>query len=86
MFESVGAKPLNTTGIELDVHMVTDVCDNRCATVRKSLILKTERCWSGRSGTLGKRFWRGSPSDTERPVRAIDSTTSRHRMLLDLNA
>ena len=31
----------------------TGVCDNQFATARKLLILKTERCWSGRSGTLG---------------------------------
>jgi len=24
---------------------------------RKLLILNMERCWSGRSGTLGKRLW-----------------------------
>jgi hypothetical protein len=38
--ESVGAKPLNTNEIELETHMVVDVCDNRWATARKLLILK----------------------------------------------
>jgi hypothetical protein len=38
--ESVGAKPLNTNEIELETHMVADVCDNRWATARKLLILK----------------------------------------------
>ncbi len=49
------------------------------------MILKTERWPSGRWRTLGKQFGRRSPSDTETPFRAIDSTTSRLRMLLDVN-
>src|SRR5687767_5372101 len=84
-FESVGAKPLNTNKIELEMHMVNDVCDNRCAAARKLLILKTERCWSGRSGTLGKRLRPALPSSTETPCCAFDSTTYDSKMLLDVN-
>ena len=64
--KSVGAKSLNTSGIELKARIVVGVCDNQTATARKLLILKTERCWSGRSGTLGKRFRRASLSDTRK--------------------
>ena len=51
------------------------MCDNHFAATRKLLILKTERCQSGRLSTLGKRLGRRSPSDTKSPRRAIDSTT-----------
>jgi hypothetical protein len=46
-FASVGAKTLNTNGIELGARIVTGVCDNQFAAVRKLLILKTERWPSG---------------------------------------
>ncbi len=38
-FASVGAKTLNTNGIELSAGIVTGVCDNQFAAVRKLLIL-----------------------------------------------
>lgn len=46
-FASLGAKALNTNGIELDARIVTGVCDNQFAAARKLLILKTERWPSG---------------------------------------
>ena len=49
------------------------VCDNQFATARKLLILKPERCWSGRSGTLGKQIRKASPSDTETSHFTINS-------------
>src|SRR4030095_12798569 len=38
---------------------------------RKSLILQTERCWSGRSGTLGKRIPRATPTHFDAPYRIV---------------
>jgi hypothetical protein len=81
----VGFKPLITNGIELNARVVTGVCNNQWALARKLLILKTERWPSGRWRTLGKRLWRRSPSNAETPLRAIASTTSRQRMLLNVN-
>ena len=36
-------------------------------------------------GTFGKRFWRRSPSDIETLQRAVISTTSRHRIFLEMH-
>jgi hypothetical protein len=48
------------------------------------LILKTERCWSGRSGTLGKRS-RPTPLRDIKTLRyALDSTSYALKMLLDV--
>ena len=52
---------------------------------RKLLILKTERCWNGRSGTLGKRFRRRSMRNTKTLRREINSTTSSDRMPLNVS-
>ena len=50
------AKPLKTNGIELKTRIAVGVCDNQSLAARKLLILKTERCWSGRSGMLANSF------------------------------
>jgi len=46
---------------------------------------KAERCRSGRSSTLGKRFWPASPSDTDTPRGAFDSTAYGVKVFLDVN-
>lgn len=59
------AKLLYAKKIEERCRNGFDVCDNLIRTARKSLILKTERCWSGRSGTLGNRCRRRSLTHTD---------------------
>jgi predicted nucleic acid-binding protein len=68
----------------LTPRIVNGVCDNQVATIRKLLILKTERCPSGLRSTLGKRNGRVRPSDSKTPRRAFDSTTSVDNMLRDV--
>ena len=43
----VAVKPLNPNKIKFEALTIGNVCDNQCATARKLLILKTERCPSG---------------------------------------
>jgi hypothetical protein len=45
---------------------------------------KPERCRSGRSSTLGKRFWPTTPSDIKTPHGAFDSATCGDNMLRDV--
>jgi hypothetical protein len=50
-------KSLNTKEIVVHLREGAGVCDNLMRAACNLLILKTERCWSGRSGMLGKRLW-----------------------------
>jgi hypothetical protein len=47
------------------------VCDNLLETTRNSLILKAERCQSGRLSTLGKRVY-------GKPYQGFESLSLRH--------
>jgi predicted nucleic acid-binding protein len=60
----------------LTPRIVNGVCDNQVATIRKLLILKTERCPSGLRSTLGKRNGRATLTHSESSQRTRDRRLS----------
>src|SRR5688500_3810640 len=77
--ESVGAKPLNINKIELETHMVADVCDNRWASARKLLILKRRDAGAVDQARLESEAGDGHRATPKRfKAHAISDLTSRN--------